>query len=47
MATNKVYEVTEVGVFTPKPLATNELRVVVIILHSSKMLDARVGDTMR
>jgi len=49
MATNKVYEVTEVGVFTPKPLATNELRageVGYIAASIKNVRDARVGDTI-
>lgn len=49
MATNKVYEVTEVGVFTPKPLATSELRagdVGYIAASIKNVRDARVGDTI-
>ena len=49
MATNKVYEVVEVGVFTPGLLPINELRAgdVGYITGSIKNVrDARVGDTI-
>ncbi|WP_300384989.1 translation elongation factor 4 [Clostridium sp.] len=49
MATNKVCEVTEVGVFTPKPLAVEELRagdVGYIAASIKNVRDARVGDTI-
>ena len=49
MATNKVYEVLEVGVFTPAPLQTSELMAgdVGYISGSIKNVrDARVGDTI-
>lgn len=49
MATNKVYEVTEVGVFTPKTLPINELRagdVGYIAASIKNVRDARVGDTI-
>jgi len=49
MATNKVYEVVEVGVFTPKLLPIDELRAgdVGYITGSIKNVrDARVGDTI-
>ncbi|MGL4571235.1 MAG: translation elongation factor 4 [Clostridium sp.] len=49
MATNKVYDVTEVGVFTPKLLPINELRagdVGYVAASIKKVKDARVGDTI-
>jgi len=49
MATNKIYEVTEVGVFTPKTLPINELRagdVGYIAASIKNVRDARVGDTI-
>ncbi|MDU1313587.1 MAG: translation elongation factor 4 [Clostridium septicum] len=49
MATNKVYEVTEVGVFTPKLLPISELRagdVGYIAASIKNVRDARVGDTI-
>ena len=49
MATNKVCEVTEVGVFTPKPLSVEELRagdVGYIAASIKNVRDARVGDTV-
>lgn len=49
MATNKVYEVTEVGVFTPKILPIGELRagdVGYIAASIKNVRDARVGDTI-
>ena len=49
MATNKVYEVVEVGVFTPKLMPIQELRAgdVGYIAGSIKNVrDARVGDTI-
>ncbi|GAB6169628.1 translation elongation factor 4 [Clostridium carnis] len=49
MATNKVYEVTEVGVFTPKLLPIGELRagdVGYIAASIKNVRDARVGDTI-
>lgn len=49
MATNKVCEVTEVGVFTPKALPINELRagdVGYIAASIKNVRDARVGDTI-
>lgn len=49
IATNKVYEVTEVGVFTPKTLPINELRagdVGYIAASIKNVRDARVGDTI-
>lgn len=49
MATNKVYEVTEVGVFTPKTLPIGELRagdVGYIAASIKNVRDARVGDTI-
>ena len=49
MATNKVYEVVEVGVFTPKLMPIKELRAgdVGYITGSIKNVrDARVGDTI-
>ncbi|MBU5486597.1 translation elongation factor 4 [Clostridium sp. MSJ-8] len=49
MATNKVYEVVEVGVFTPKLMPIKELRAgeVGYIAGSIKNVrDARVGDTI-
>ena len=49
MATNKVYEVTEVGVFIPKALPINELSagdVGYIAASIKNVRDARVGDTI-
>ena len=49
MATNKSYDVTEVGVFTPKLMSTNELRagdVGYITASIKNVKDARVGDTI-
>ena len=49
MATNKVCEVTEVGVFTPKTLPIGELRagdVGYIAASIKNVRDARVGDTI-
>lgn len=49
MATGKEFEVTEVGVFTPEPVATNELTVgdVGYLTASIKNVgDTRVGDTI-
>ena len=49
MATNKVYDVTEVGVFTPKFLPVNELMagdVGYITASIKNVADARVGDTI-
>lgn len=49
MATNKVCEVTEVGVFIPKALPINELRagdVGYIAASIKNVRDARVGDTI-
>lgn len=49
MATNKVYEVTEVGVFAPGPVSTDILKAgeVGYIVGSIKQIsDARVGDTI-
>ncbi|SDI85276.1 translation elongation factor 4 [Alteribacillus bidgolensis] len=49
MATDKVFEVSEVGVFTPKPVACNELTVgdVGFLTASIKNVsDSRVGDTI-
>ena len=49
MATNKVYEVTEVGVFTPRTLPINELSagdVGYIAASIKNVRDARVGDTI-
>lgn len=49
MATNKVCEVTEVGVFTPKALPINELRagdVGYIAASIKNVRDTRVGDTI-
>ena len=49
MATNKVCEVTEVGVFTPKTLPIAELRagdVGYIAASIKNVRDARVGDTI-
>ena len=49
MATKKVYEVTEVGVFTPKTLPINELSagdVGYIAASIKNVRDARVGDTI-
>ncbi len=49
MATNKVCEVTEVGVFTPKALPIGELRagdVGYIAASIKNVRDARVGDTI-
>ena len=49
MATDKVYEVTEVGVFTPKLLPIGELRagdVGYITASIKNVRDARVGDTI-
>ncbi|MDU5106771.1 MULTISPECIES: translation elongation factor 4 [unclassified Clostridium] len=49
MATNKICEVTEVGVFTPKALPINELRagdVGYIAASIKNVRDARVGDTI-
>ncbi|MBL4932982.1 translation elongation factor 4 [Clostridium paridis] len=49
MATNKVYEVTEVGVFTPNFLPINQLSagdVGYITASIKNVRDARVGDTI-
>ncbi|MBS6185288.1 MAG: translation elongation factor 4, partial [Clostridium celatum] len=49
MATNKVYDVTEVGVFTPKLMPITELRagdVGYITASIKNVADARVGDTI-
>ncbi|KAI4453570.1 translation factor guf1-related [Holotrichia oblita] len=49
MRTNKVYDVVEVGVFTPKPQTTNELRAgdVGFLAASIKTVsDIKVGDTI-
>ncbi|WP_160686153.1 translation elongation factor 4 [Clostridium sp. C2-6-12] len=49
MATNKVYDVTEVGVFTPGVLPTGELSagdVGYITASIKNVRDARVGDTI-
>ncbi|PJI07091.1 MULTISPECIES: translation elongation factor 4 [Clostridium] len=49
MATNKQYEVTEVGVFVPNYLKTNELKagdVGYITASIKNVRDARVGDTI-
>lgn len=49
MATGKEFEVNEVGVFTPKPVAQNELRVgdVGFLTASIKNVgDSQVGDTI-
>ncbi|MBW6408519.1 translation elongation factor 4 [Clostridium weizhouense] len=49
MATNKVYDVTEVGVFIPSPLQIPELRagdVGYITASIKNVRDARVGDTI-
>ncbi|MGL5149600.1 MAG: translation elongation factor 4 [Clostridium sp.] len=49
MATNKVYEVTEVGVFTPGLMPINELSagdVGYVTASIKNVRDARVGDTM-
>ena len=49
MATNKIYDVTEVGVFTPKFLPISELRagdVGYITASIKNVADARVGDTI-
>ena len=49
MATNKVYDVTEVGVFTPKLMPISELRagdVGYITASIKNVADARVGDTI-
>ena len=49
MATNKVYDVTEVGVFTPGFLPVNELSagdVGYITASIKNVKDARVGDTI-
>lgn len=49
MATNKVHEVTEVGVFIPKTLPIGELRagdVGYIAASIKNVRDARVGDTI-
>ena len=49
MATNKVYDVTEVGVFTPRLLPIGELRagdVGYITASIKNVRDARVGDTI-
>ena len=49
MATNKIYEVTEVGVFTPKLFPISELRagdVGYITASIKNVRDARVGDTI-
>ncbi|WEG14218.1 translation elongation factor 4 [Pullulanibacillus sp. KACC 23026] len=49
MATNKVFEVTELGVFTPKPVAQEELTVgdVGFLAGAIKNVgDTRVGDTI-
>ena len=49
MATNKICEVTEVGVFIPKPLAIGELSagdVGYIAASIKNVRDARVGDTI-
>lgn len=49
MATNKVFEVTELGVFTPKPVAKDELTVgdVGFLAGAIKNVsDTRVGDTV-
>ena len=49
MATNKVYDVTEVGVFTPKLLPIDEIKCRRCWIYNSiyqKCGDARVGDTV-
>ena len=49
MATNKVYDITEVGVFTPKLMPINELSagdVGYITASIKNVADARVGDTV-
>ncbi len=49
MNTNKVYDVTEVGVFTPGPLKTEELRagdVGYLTAAIRNVKDARAGDTI-
>lgn len=49
MATNKVYDVTEIGVFTPKLMPISELRagdVGYITASIKNVADARVGDTI-
>ena len=49
MNTNKVYDVTEVGVFTPNPLKTEELRagdVGYLTAAIRNVKDARAGDTI-
>lgn len=49
MNTNKVYDVTEVGVFTPSPLKTEELRagdVGYLTAAIRNVKDARAGDTI-
>ena len=49
MATNKIYEVTEVGVFTPSYYQYDELRagdVGYITASIKNVRDARVGDTI-
>ncbi len=49
MATNKTYEVTEVGVFTPSPLPIEELRagdVGYLSASIKNVKDARAGDTI-
>ncbi|EQB88263.1 GTP-binding protein LepA [Clostridium punense] len=49
MNTNKVYEVTEVGVFTPSPLPIGELRagdVGYLSASIKNVKDARAGDTI-
>lgn len=49
MATNKVYDITEVGVFTPKLMPISELSagdVGYITASIKNVADARVGDTV-
>ncbi len=49
MASNKVYDVTEVGVFTPSPLPIGELRagdVGYLSASIKNVKDARAGDTI-
>ncbi|KFZ40801.1 MULTISPECIES: translation elongation factor 4 [Thermoactinomyces] len=49
MASGKTFEVTEVGVFTPRPVITNELKageVGFVCANIKNVRDTRVGDTI-
>ncbi|WP_073154091.1 translation elongation factor 4 [Seinonella peptonophila] len=49
MATGKVYEVTEIGVLTPHPVAVSELsvgEVGFVVANIKNVKDSRVGDTI-